>query len=113
MPRGYRMTGARDNASTALGDEARPLDTAGLKKRESEDVTEEDLLRALLSSSPDAIYFKDLESRFLRASAAMAVLFNCHSVEDLIGRGDRDFFAGEHAEQALADEQEIIRTGKA
>jgi PAS domain S-box-containing protein len=107
------MTGAEEKTSMARGDGARPLDTTELKNREPERVTEEDLLRALLSSSPDAIYFKDLESRFLRASAAMAILFNCHSVEELIGRRDHDFFAGEHAQQALADEQEIIRTGKA
>jgi signal transduction histidine kinase len=43
----------------------------------------------------------------------MAILFNCQSVEELIGKRDHDFFAGEHAQQALADEQEIIRTGKA
>jgi PAS domain S-box-containing protein len=79
---------------------------------DAEHVTEEDLLRTLLSSSPDAIYFKDLDSRFLRVSAAMATLFNCHSVEELIGRSDHDFFAGEHAQETLADEQEIIRTGK-
>jgi PAS domain S-box-containing protein len=106
------MTSAEENTSRApSGEGARRSDATELKGREAEHVTEEDLLRALLSSSPDAIYFKDLDSRFLRASAAMATLFNCQSVDELIGRTDQDFFAGEHAEQALADEQEIIRTG--
>jgi two-component system NtrC family sensor kinase len=41
----------------------------------------------------------------------MAGLFNVPSVQNLIGKTDRDFFVGDHAEQALADEREIIRTG--
>jgi PAS domain S-box-containing protein len=94
------------------GEEARSLDSTELKGTEAEHVTEADLLRTLLSSSPDAIYFKDLSSRFLRASAAMATLFKCQSVDELIGKTDHDFFAREHADQALADEQEIIRTGE-
>lgn len=90
-----------------------PSNPPELKGERAEHVTEGDLLRTLLISSPDAIYFKDLDSRFLHASAAMAILFNCQSVEELIGKRDHDFFAGEHAQQALADEQEIIRTGRA
>ena len=93
------------------GGEARLLDTAERKGREAEHVTDGDLLRTLLGSSPDAVYFKDLNSRFLRASAAMATLFHCDSADELIGKRDHDFFAGEHADQALTDEQEIIRTG--
>lgn len=101
-----------DNSMALSGEEARLLDTAQLKGRGAADVTEGDLLRTLLSSSPDAIYFKDLDSRFIHASAAMAMLFNRRNVDELIGRRDHDFFAGEHAQQALADEQEIVRTGK-
>jgi PAS domain S-box-containing protein len=93
------------------GEGARPSDTSDLNDREAEQISEGDLLRTLLSSSPDAIYFKDRGSRFLHANAAMAALFNRHSVEELIGKTDGDFFTGEHAQQALADEQEIIRTG--
>jgi len=93
------------------GDPSRPLNTTELKGREPERVSDGDLLRTLLSSSADYIYFKDLHSRFIHASSAMATLFHCHSVDDLIGKTDHDFFAGEHAQQALADEQEIIRTG--
>jgi PAS domain S-box-containing protein len=106
------MTGVKENASIAPSDkEARLLESTEFKGREAKRVTDGDLLLTLLGSSPDAIYFKDLDSRFLHASSAMATLFNCRTVDDLIGRRDHDFFAGEHAEQALADEQEIIRTG--
>lgn len=107
------MSGAEERTPVALGDKETHLsETAELKGRPAEHVTEGELLRTLLGSSPDAIYFKDLDSRFLHASCAMAALFNCRSVDELIGRTDQDFFAHEHAQQALADEEEIIRTGE-
>ena len=93
-------------------DPRKPLmDTTELKGWEAEQISEGDLL-PLLRSSPDAIYFKDLDSRFLHVSLAMAALVNCHRAEELIGKTDQDFYAAEHALEALADEQNIIRTGE-
>jgi PAS domain S-box-containing protein len=74
---------------------------------------ERNLLGALMDKSDDCIYFKDAQSRFVRCSAKFAKLFNVQSADDLIGRSDADFFAPEHAGEAFADEQEIIRTGQA
>jgi PAS domain S-box-containing protein len=73
---------------------------------------EQDLIAALLDTIPDHIYFKDLQSRFLRINRAMAWSFKLCSAEEAIGRTDADFFSAEHAQRALADEQEIIRTGR-
>lgn len=73
---------------------------------------ERDLLRALLDTVPDAIYFKDRESRFLRCSQEMARRVGVASTEELLGKTDFDLFSGEHAQQAFDDEQEIIRTGQ-
>jgi PAS domain S-box-containing protein len=89
------------------------MDSPDRKGREGEYVSEGDLLRTLLISSPDAIYFKDLDSRFLCVSDAMVRLFKCRSADDLIGKTDQDFFTTEHAQQALNDEREIISSGKA
>ncbi len=69
------------------------------------------LLRVLMETSPDRIYFKDLQSRFVRNSVAHARSLGVNSPEDCIGRTDFDFFSREHAERAFADEQEIIRSG--
>lgn len=70
------------------------------------------LLNTLLNNLPDAIYFKDLRSRFVRVSRQI-VLQNgfLHPVE-IIGKTDFDLFTAEHAEQAWRDEQEVIRTGQ-
>ncbi len=73
---------------------------------------EQNLLDALLAYIPDAIYFKDRQSRFIRASQSMACLFGFNETNELIGKTDFDFFTNEHASQAFADEQEIMRTGK-
>lgn len=68
-------------------------------------------LQALLEKSPDAIYFKDLESRFLCVSNRLASLFQLDHPSQLVGKRDADFFTEEHARPAYEDEQAIIRTG--
>jgi len=75
-------------------------------------ISDKELLNALLENIPDSIYFKDLESRFIRVSKQLVNRFNVKSEEDIIGKTDFDFFSSEHASQAFQDEQEIIRTGK-
>jgi PAS domain S-box-containing protein len=101
-----------DTDGTILGSQGILFDITERKQAEAQLANERDLLRALLNSSPDAIYFKDRQSRFLRSSAAMAPLFNLSSPDELIGKSDFDFFGEEHARRAFEDEQEIIRTGQ-
>ncbi|HPU57573.1 MAG TPA: SpoIIE family protein phosphatase, partial [Verrucomicrobiota bacterium] len=70
------------------------------------------LLEILMDMIPDAIYFKDTESRFLRISQAQAKRFNLPDPAMAIGRTDADFFSGAHAQQARADEEYAMRTGQ-
>jgi diguanylate cyclase (GGDEF)-like protein/PAS domain S-box-containing protein len=72
----------------------------------------EDLLHAFLEHVPDGVYFKDRESRFVRISHSLAHRFGLSDPAEAIGKTDSDVFRPEHAQQALADEQEIIRTGE-
>jgi PAS domain S-box-containing protein len=72
---------------------------------------ERNLLDAFLEHIPEAVYFKDLESRFVRASLMTAKHSGFADASQLVGRTDSDLFASEHATAALADEKEIIRTG--
>ncbi len=69
------------------------------------------LLDALLENSPDAIYFKDRQSRFVHFSKSFFRLMCLDGSESLEGKTDADIFGEEHSRAALADEQEIIRTG--
>ena len=70
------------------------------------------LLRTLMEHIPDAIYFKDRFSRFLLVNRAQASRFRLVHPGGAVGMTDHDFFSQEHADQALADEQAILQTGK-
>jgi PAS domain S-box-containing protein len=85
-------------------------DVTALKRAEEALALESNLLRALMQNVPDAIYFKDAQSRFVRVSQN-AHLEGLRKPEDAIGKTDFDFFTIDHAEASYRDEQEIIRTG--
>jgi twitching motility protein PilJ len=84
--------------------ETKPTDSAA--------VQDGDLLRALMDSTTDIVYFKDLESRFIRLNKAHAARFGLKHPQDAIGKSDFDFFTREHAQGAYDDEQKIIQTGR-
>jgi len=69
------------------------------------------LFSEFLKGAADRIYFKDLESRFVRVSFGMAKLLGLSSPDDAVGKTDFDFFAEEHARDARHDELQIIHTG--
>ncbi|HEX7577427.1 MAG TPA: PAS domain S-box protein, partial [Verrucomicrobiae bacterium] len=69
--------------------------------------TEQRLLSSLITATPDTIYFKDLESRFIKSSKTLASQFGVKSPEEILGKTDFDFFSEQHARPAYEDEQEI------
>ncbi len=72
---------------------------------------EQSLVNALMDNSPDHIYFKDRESRFLRLNKEQAALFGSSNPADFVGKSDFDFFSDQHAHQAFADEKAIMNEG--
>lgn len=73
---------------------------------------EQELLDAFLEHIPDGVYFKDLDSRFVRISRSLATHFGLSGPEQAANKTDSDVFSSEHSREAFADEQEIIRTGR-
>jgi len=85
--------------------------TGKVQERRRELEQERYLLHALMDNLPHNIYFKDRQSRFIRINKALANCFRLGNASEALGKTDFDYFTDEHAQQAFADEQEIIRTG--
>lgn len=88
------------------------IEITARKELEAALASEQTLLHTLMEYLPDSIYFKDRESRFLRASRACVRKLSLDDAASIIGKTDFDFFAPEHAQEAFADEQEMMRTGQ-
>ena len=58
------------------------------------------ILGVLMDNIPDRIYFKDLQSRFVRNNAAHAHSLGAASPADCVGKSDLDFFSREHADRS-------------
>ncbi len=70
------------------------------------------ILRLLMENLPDRIYFKDLQSKFVRVNRAHAMWLGVQSPDDVIGKTDFDFFAQAHAQKAFMEEAVIVYTGR-
>jgi PAS domain S-box/PAS domain S-box len=81
-------------------------------RAEKELIQEQYLMSNLMNSISDHIYFKDLESRFIRVNLTQTNMFGLTDPALLTGKTDFDFFSEEHAKQAYDDEQKIINTGQ-
>ena len=87
-------------------------DISDRKRAETELLQERYLLHTLMNHLPDSIYFKDRASRFVRVNRAVAARFGLPDPAEAVDRADADFFAPEHARDALADEQAIMESGE-
>ena len=64
-----------------------------------------------MDNIPDAIYFKDRNSKFIRVSKYLAGHFG-GNVDELMGKSDFDFQDKVRAQQAFDDEMNIMATRK-
>ncbi len=88
------------------------VNLSDLKQTQQALAQEQALMQNLLDNLPDQVYFKDLESRFIRINKAQAALFKLSDPVQALGKTDFDFFAEAHARPAFDDEQRIIQTGE-
>ena len=82
-----------------------PFTKASLEERHQ-------FLNFLLENTPDQIYFKDRESRFICLSKAVAQRLGVHDPAELIGKTDLDLFEAEAARGFFEDEQRMMETGE-
>ncbi|RJQ49961.1 MAG: PAS domain S-box protein [Nitrospiraceae bacterium] len=71
-----------------------------------------DLIKELLHCTPDVIYFKDLNGKYVAVSDPVAIHLNS-TASNLIGKSDFDFFPREQAEAMFLEDKKIIETGEA
>jgi len=101
-----------DSLGRLIGIQGIFWDVTHRKKTEEALAYERDLLRGLLDNIPDRIYFKDVESRFIRCSNSMALRLGLDDPKKILGKNDFDFHPKEKAQEFYEDEQRIILTGK-
>ena len=70
------------------------------------------LLKCLMDSVSDLIYFKDRDSKFIMVNKALAEWQGGCSPEELIGKSDMDTYAGADAQRMREDELRIVETGE-
>ena len=102
----------RDADGEIVGVQVIFWDVTERKQTESALEHERYLLHALMDNLPHNIYFKDRQSRFIRINKALSHCFGLTGAAEALGKTDTDYFTDEHAQQAMADEQEIIRSGR-
>ncbi len=102
----------RDVEGNTLGVQGMFWDVTARKRAEAALEQERYLLHALMDNLPHNIYFKDKESRFIRINRALARWFGLEDAEEALGKTDFEFFKEGHAQQALEDEREVMRSGK-
>ena len=86
--------------------------TAELKEMNEKFAVEHFLLNTLLEHSPDFVFFKDSDSRFMRVSETLARHLGFASPAEAVGKSDADVFGPEDAAKYLADERRIMATGE-
>jgi two-component system, sensor histidine kinase and response regulator len=84
-----------------------------MKRKQAEETVMQEryLLRTLMDTVPDSIYFKDASGRFIHVSKALASRFGLSDAALAVGKTDFDFFTEEHAKTAWEDEQVIMESG--
>lgn len=69
------------------------------------------LLNSLVENVPDAVFFKDLDGRFVRVNRAMARDAGIDDPSFFIGKTDAEIWTGVLPAEAGDDERQIIQTG--
>lgn len=102
----------RDFDGEIIGTFGKSADITEMKEKELLLEHERYLIDSLLKYSPESIFFKDIDSKFIRVNDTVARNIGAKNSEELIGKSDFDYFSNEYAAITYEQEQEIIRTGK-
>nr|MBA3452238.1 response regulator [Deltaproteobacteria bacterium] len=88
------------------------IDVSGLKAAEDALFHERYLLNSLLSSVPDAVYFRDQRGKFIRANPAATARLGLEDPVQAVGKTPFDVPAHEAAVILHSADDEVIRSGQ-
>src|SRR5262245_10597569 len=71
-----------------------------------------DILLAVIDATPDAIFVKDLEGRYVLMNIAAAQFVGSTPAE-LVGKHDLEIYPEETARRFMADDQAVLDSGQA
>lgn len=83
-----------------------------LKRTDKELSKDGNLLRTLIDNVPDAIWFKDPDSRFVICNKKTATDLGKKDTDEIIGKSDFELIPEDLAESLYREEQKILQTGK-
>jgi PAS domain S-box-containing protein len=84
-----------------------------LRKAEESLKASREMLLTLINSTPDAIFFKDMEGRYLFVNEAKVKQLGLKSEDEMIGKTVHDFFPKEQADIFTEKEKLSIESGSA
>nr|WP_301335056.1 diguanylate cyclase [Holtiella tumoricola] len=85
------------------------FDVTEQKEREQELQNGKDILRTIIDSLPEAIFYKDKESRFLGYNKAFEKYYNQRGIYDIKGRTDLEIYGDQEvAKQFIMLDQEVM-----
>lgn len=85
-------------------------DITDLQKIQIQLAEERTLLRTIIDTIPDAIYVKDLESRFRLVNTAVLKNMGLTKFNEIIGKTDAAFYSEEKSLHLKQEEEQIIKT---
>lgn len=102
-----------EERTSALLNANKQLKEQIMQRRDIEEQLEQEqqLLKTLIQTIPDAIYIKDRESRFVLANAATLQNLEVLPSTTLYGKSDFDFMSADRAQDYFNEEQHIMKTG--
>jgi PAS domain S-box-containing protein len=84
-------------------------DITNKTKNQNNNILEHSLLKTLMNTLTDCIYFKDIKNRYVLVNKAQALQYN-KTPQEIIGKTDFDFLPNEQARKNFIDEKSIMHS---
>ncbi len=112
VPVSVNAIAVKDAAGNFIMTRSTMIDITQRKQAEAALYKSNSILNSVLESTPDIIFVKDLQNRYVLANSTAANVLGI-TVEEMIGKDDNQLFPAEIAAQIIEVDRAIVTTGKA